>query len=101
LRSFKVAPFWIFSRDGGPFEIVRLVDVAMGRHEVVHDDKVDLPTSRQLDPMQAIEARDEGVRVVPDVLVVLLEDTPKELVLGVVNRFDDEAVIPGKVKEGT
>jgi hypothetical protein len=54
---------WILARpvlrvlppDGGPLEIVRLVDVLVWREEVVHDHEMDLPTPRQLDAVKTIE----------------------------------------------
>jgi len=39
------------------------------------------------------------VRVVHDMLVVLLQHAPEELVLGIVNGLDDESVIPREVEE--
>lgn len=71
----------------------------MRRKEVVHDDKVNLATSRQLDAVQAIEARQERVRVLLHVLVVVLQDLAQELVLRVADRFDDEAVVAREVEE--
>ena len=38
-------------------EVVRLVNVAVGREEVVHDHKVDLLAMRELDAVEAVEAR--------------------------------------------
>jgi hypothetical protein len=72
----------------------------MGRKEVVHDDKVDLAAARELDAVKAVEAREEGVRVLLDVLVILLENAAQELVLRVSNRLDDEPVVARKVEEG-
>lgn len=75
------------------------MDVAVRREEVVHDDKVDLLAVRELDAVEAVESREERVRIVLDVLVVLLEDAPEELVLRVPDRLDDEAVVAREVEE--
>ena len=75
------------------------MDVTVWREEVVHDDEVDLAPVRELHAVQAVEAREQRVRVRLHVLVVLLEDPPQELVLRVVDRFDDEAVVAREVEE--
>lgn len=72
----------------------------MGREEVVHDDEMDFFAARELDAMETVEATDEGMWVIHDVLVVLFEDLAEELVLGVGDGLDDEAVVSGKVEEG-
>jgi hypothetical protein len=41
------------------------------------------------------------VRVVHDMLVVLLQHAPEEYVLGMVDRLDDEPVVPREVEETT
>lgn len=71
----------------------------MRREKVVHDDEVDLFASRELDSVQAVEPRQEGMRVLLDVLVVVLQDRAQELVLRVPDRLDDEAIIARKVEE--
>lgn len=71
----------------------------MRREEIVHDDKVDLLAARELDAVEAVEAGEESVGVLLDVLVVLLEDAPEELVLRVANRLDNEPVVAGEVEE--
>jgi len=90
----------LIRKDLSHLEVVSFVDIAMGREEVVHDDKVDLAAARELDTVKAVEAREEGVRVLLDVLVILLEDAAQELVLGVSDRLDDEPVVARKVEEG-
>lgn len=75
------------------------MNVAMRRKEVVHDDEMDLLAARELDAMEAVEAGEEGVGVLLDVLVVLLEDAPEELVLGMSDRLDDEPVVAREVEE--
>ena len=54
-----------------------------------------------LDTMQAIKLREQGVGVVFDVVVVVLEYVSQKLVLGMVDGFDDILVVPRKVKETT
>jgi hypothetical protein len=71
----------------------------MRRGKIVHDDEVDLFASRELDSVEAVESRQEGVRVLLDVLVVVLQDRAQELVLRVPDRLDDEAVVARKVEE--
>lgn len=56
---------------------------------------------RELDPMQTIESRNESIRIVENMLVVILEDSAKELVLGMRDCFDDESIVSRKVEEGT
>lgn len=69
------------------------MNITVRREKVVHDDEVDLFASRELDSVQAVETRQEGMRVLLDVLVVVLQDRAQELVLRVPDRLDDEAVI--------
>lgn len=69
--------------------------------QVVHNDEMNLPPMRQLDPMQPIEPRQEGMRVLLDVFVVLFQDLPQELVFGMSNRLDDEPVVSREIKERT
>jgi hypothetical protein len=93
--------FGIVSTDRGAFQVVRLVNIAVRREKVVHDEKVDFSPSRQLDSMEAVESAEEGMWVLLDVLVIVLEYLAQELVFGMVDRLDDETVVPRKVKEGT
>jgi hypothetical protein len=72
----------------------------MRGEEVVHDDKVDLAPSRQLDTVKSVEAGEQRVRVALDVLVIILEDRPEELVLRMRDGLDDESIVTGEVKEG-
>jgi hypothetical protein len=60
---------------------------------------VNLAPVRQLHAVQAIEAREERVRVGLEVHVVVLQDREQELVLAVPDRLDDEAVVARKVEE--
>ena len=46
----------VFPPDRAPLEIIRLVNIPMGWEQVVHDDKVDFATMRQLDTVQAVKA---------------------------------------------
>ena len=41
------------------------------------------------------------MRVVLDVRMVVFENRPEVLVFGVMNRLDDEAIVPRKIKEGS
>ena len=75
------------------------MDVAVRREEVVHDHKVNLAPVRQLHAVQAIEAREQRVRVRLEVHVVVLQDREQELVLAVPDRLDDEAVVAREVEE--
>lgn len=93
------AVFGVLAADGGAFEVIRLVYVLVRGEEVVHDDEVDLAAVGKLHAVEAVEAREQRVRVTLHVLVVLPEDSPEELVLIVVDRLDDEAVVARKVEE--
>ena len=77
------------------------MDVAVRWKQIVHDNKVDFSSMRELDPMQTIESRNESIRIVENMLVVILEDSAKELVLGMRDCFDDESIVSRKVEEGT
>lgn len=92
--------FRVLSIDRRAFEIKCLVNVSVRRHEVVHDDKVNLSTMRQLDSVEPIEPADESVRVGFDVLMVLFEDFAQKLVLAAMDGLDDEAVVAREVEEG-
>ena len=83
-----------------PFQIIRLVNILMRREKVVHNDEMDLASSRQLNTMQAIEPAEERVRILLDVIKVLRKNAQQELVFRVSNRLDDEAVVARKVEEG-
>jgi hypothetical protein len=65
-----------------------------------HDDKMDLAPARQLDAMEAVETREERVRVALDVGVIGREERAQEAVLGVTDRLDDELEISRVVEEG-
>lgn len=86
--------------DRRPLEVVRLVDIPMRREQIVHNHEMDLAPSRQLHPMQPVKAREQRVRIRLDVVVVVLQDRPQELMLVVVDRLDDEAVVAREVEEG-
>ena len=84
-----------------PLQVKCLVDVAVRREKIVHDDEVDLPAIRHLDAVQTIELRDQGVRVLLDVLIVFGQNFPQDLVFGVVNGLDDIFVVSREVEEAT
>ena len=46
----------VFPPNCAPLEIIRLVDIPVGREQIVHNDKVDLATMRQLDTVQTVKA---------------------------------------------
>ena len=81
-------------------QIIRLVDIPMGWEQIIHDHEMDLPSPGQLHAVQPIEARQQCVRVVLHVRVVVLQDGEEEFVLRVPDSFDDEAVVAGEVEEG-
>ena len=60
---------------------------------------MDLPPPRQFHAMQTVEPRQQRVRVLLDVRMIQREYAPEELVLVVVDRLDDEAVVPREIKE--
>jgi hypothetical protein len=76
------------------------VDVPVRGEEVVHDNKVDLAAAWELYSVKAVESRKQRVRVVFHVVVVVFENREQELVFRVVDGFNDEAIVSGKVKEG-
>lgn len=81
-------------------QVVRLMDITMRREKIVHDHEMNLPPSWQLDPMQAIEPGQQGMRIFLDELMVLLEDRAQKFVLRMPNRFDDETIVAREVEEG-
>jgi hypothetical protein len=48
----------IYSTDGATLEVVRFMNIFMGREEVVHDHEMDLATMWKFDAMQTIETRE-------------------------------------------
>lgn len=54
---------WVLAPDCTPLEVVRLVNITMRREEVIHDHKVNLAPVRKLDAVQAIESREQRMRV--------------------------------------
>jgi hypothetical protein len=62
---------------------------------------MDLASVGYLYAMQAVKLGKESVRVFLDVCVVVLEDFPKEFMLGVVNSFDDVLVVSGEIEKAT
>ena len=75
------------------------MDVSVRREKVVHNDKMDFSAVRDLDTVQSIELREEGIGVVHDVGIIILEDFAKQLMFGVVNSLDDIFVVARKVEE--
>ena len=71
----------------------------MWREKVVHDDEVNLASSREFDAVQAVEPAQEGMWVRLDVFVILVKDGEKELVLCRSDSFDNESVVARKVEE--
>ena len=70
------------------------MNILMWREKVIHDDEVNLSPSRQLHSVKSIEPRQQSMWVELDMLIVLFEDLSEELMFRVVNRFDDEAIVP-------
>ena len=60
---------------------------------------MNLAAARQLDSMQAIESRQEGMWVIYDVLVIVAQYTPQKLVFRVRNRLYDEPIVAVKVEK--
>ena len=50
--------------------------------------------------MKAVETRQQRVRVLAYVFMVVLQDLANEFVFAVVYCFDDEPVVAGKIEEG-
>lgn len=71
----------------------------MRRKQIVHNDKVDLSATGELDSVQSIESAQQSMRIVLDKLVVFFEDGTQELVLRVTDRLDDESIIPRKIEK--
>ncbi len=91
---------WIFPADRTSFQIESLVNILVGRKQIVHDNEVNFPTSRQFHTMETIEPRQESVRVLLDMIVVLFQDAKEELMLAVAYGLDDETIVAGEVEEG-
>lgn len=62
-------------------------------------DEVDLLPSWQLDAMETVKATEECVWIGANVVVVGLEDLEQELVLGVTDRLDDEAIVAREIEK--
>jgi hypothetical protein len=60
---------------------------------------MDLASIGYLHAMQAVKLREECVRVLLNVVVVVLQDLPEELVFGVVYGFDDVFVVSREIEE--
>lgn len=102
-------------------EIKGLMNVFIRRKDVGHDHKVDFASSRQFHTMKAVDPVYEGLRVqnkmlfkgsqhqlelsssrVPAFkshLVIFREDSSKQLMLRMVDCFDDKSVIGGEIEE--
>ncbi len=78
---------------GRALQVERLVDVAMRRKQVVHHHKVSFFAVGDLDPMQAVELRQERIGIVLNVPVVVMQNAPQHLMLAVVDRLDDVLVV--------
>lgn len=89
----------VFSAPSRSFQVVRLVYVTVWRKQVVHDDEMNLSSPGQLDPMQAVKAREQCVWIVLYVLMIVLEDGLQKLMFRVMNSLDDEAIVSRKVEE--
>lgn len=55
-------------------QIERPMNIAVRREEVVHDDKMHLLAIRQLHPMQSVELRQQRIRVLAHMLVIILQN---------------------------
>ena len=75
------------------------MNVPVWGEKIVHDNKVNLLPVGYLKTMESVELGEKCVGIVDDVLIVVLEDLSKELVLGVVDGFDDIFVISGEIEE--
>ena len=62
---------------------------------------MNLPPPRQFHTMQPIESRQKGMWILLNILVIFLQYTPQELMFGMSDRLDDEAIISRKVEERT
>lgn len=76
-----------------------MVNVAVRREEVVHDDEVDFPAVCHLHTMQPVELRDQGIGVLLDMAIVLGQNLSEELVFGMVDSLDDILVVARKIEE--
>ena len=83
------------------FKVKCLVDVAMWRKEVVHDNEVDFPAIRNFHPVQAIELRYQGIGVGLNMRIVLSKNFPQKLVLSVMDCLDDVLIVPREVEEAS
>jgi hypothetical protein len=60
---------------------------------------MDLASIGYLDAMQAVKLGKKRVRVLLNVVIVVLQYLPEELVLGVVDGLDDVLVVAGEIEE--
>jgi hypothetical protein len=61
---------------------------------------MNLAASWELDSVETVESGKERVGVVLDVVVIVFEDRPQKLVLGVADGLDDVLVVAREVEEG-
>jgi hypothetical protein len=73
--------------------------ISMRREKIVHDDEMDLASIGYLHAVQAVKLGEKCVRVFLDVVVVVLQDLPEELVFGVVYGLDDVFVVSREIEE--
>lgn len=67
--------------------------------QVVHDDKVDFPSVRHFHSVQAVELRNQRIRIALNMLVVIRQDLAKQFVFGMMNGLDDIFVVAREVKK--
>lgn len=84
--------------------------------KIVHDNKVNLVSSRKLDSVETIEPvgtlrnnsrermiscipGNKGVRIILDMSIIVLQYSPKPLVFSSTDSFDNEPVVSRVIKE--
>ncbi|KAG9796248.1 SAICAR synthase-like protein, partial [Aureobasidium melanogenum] len=103
LQKRDISPLDVFfpevSADRRTLEVEHLMNIPVWWEQVVHDDKVDFPTVRDLDPMQPIKLADQRVGIVQHMAVVVPQNLSQKLMLGVMDGFDNVFVVAGKIKK--
>ena len=76
------------------------MNIFVGRKDIVHDDEMDLATMRKFYSVKTVESTEQGVRILDDMFVVVLQDGTETIEFGGVDGVDDESIIAGEVEEG-
>lgn len=89
------------SSDGRSLQVERAMDIPVRREQVVHHHEVDFAAVGDFHTVKTVKLRKQRVGILPNMVVVILEDPPEELVLGMVDGLDDVLIVSRKIEKAS